>query len=324
MKISKPRGTQDYLAQEYFRRRELENQFIEFFGKEKNYIGIETPIFEQRNLFVRSVGDETDIVQKELFDLEKKSDEPYSLRPELTAGIIRSLIENGLLMTLPKPINVFATGACFRYERPQKGRKRQFNQLDLESIGKDSAQKDAEFIDSIVEFLNKIGIEKVTLNINSFGSMQTKNAYSNTLKQYLQENSSELCDTCQARLQRNPLRVLDCKNQDCQRVVDDAPKIKLEAAEKDNFEELISILEKSSTFKGKNTITIDSKLVRGLDYYTGVVFEFISEGDESRMSSIGGGGRYNGLIKELDGPDLPALGVGLGFERLIETISEKF
>lgn len=321
MKIIKPRGTQDYFADEYLKRRDLENSFVDFFGKHRNYIGIETPIFEQRNLFVRSVGDETDIVQKELFDLEQKSDETYSLRPELTAGIARFLIESGILKSMPKPINVFSVGPCFRYERPQKGRKRQFNQLDLESFGKESSADDAAFIADIAKYLNEIGLSSVTLNINSFGSSQTKSAYSAKLKGYLLDKKSQLCETCQARSEKNPLRVLDCKNTSCQEIVDQAPKIELEGEEKQYFDELITNLKEK--LEPENKVIVDEKLVRGLDYYTGAVFEFIAQGDESRMSSIGGGGRYNDLIAELGGPEMSAIGVGLGFERLVDTLSEK-
>jgi len=318
MKINKPRGTQDYFADEYMARRELENKFVDFFSQTKKYIGLETPMFEQKSLFVRSVGDETDVVQKELFDLEQKSDEKYSLRPELTAGIVRFLIESGGLKSRPKPINVFSLGPCFRYERPQKGRKRQFNQLDVETIGKSSSKIDGEFIVDICQFLEKINIKNISLTINSFGSAETKKKYSDQVKKFLKVNSPDLCETCLKRVEKNPLRVLDCKNEKCKLIVDGAPEIELEEAESKYFEEVVEIVKGFFDKKKGSKIIIDPRLVRGLDYYTGVIFEISTLNDESRMSSIGGGGRYDKLIGDLGGPEMPAMGVGFGIERLVD------
>lgn len=323
MKINKPRGTQDYFQSEYLMRREIENEFVEFFGKEKKYIGLETPVFEQKNLFVRSVGDETDIVQKELFDLEQKSDEKYSLRPELTAGIIRFLVESGYLKSKPKPINIFSLGPCFRYERPQKGRKRQFNQLDIETIGKSSPQIDGELIVDICEFLEKIKIKDISLNINSFGSVETKKRYSDEIRGFFKENTPDLCETCLGRVEKNPLRVLDCKNEKCKLIISGAPEIKLQEEENQYFEEVIKILKNYFGQKKGSRIVIDPRLVRGLDYYTGIIFEISTLNDDSRMSSIGGGGRYDKLIGQLGGPETPAMGVGFGFERLVDYLSSK-
>lgn len=322
MKIQRPRGTNDYLETEFSSRRKLEDEFVNFFSEQKGYIGIETPIFEQRNLFVRSVGDETDIVQKELFDLAKKSEEEYSLRPELTAPIIRSLIESGALKSRPKPINVFALGPCFRYERPQKGRRRQFNQLDLETIGKAEPELDANFIIDVIEFLNKIGITKLALNINSFGSQESKEKYSSQVKSFLMKNSGDLCETCESRLSRSPLRVLDCKNEACRAIVKNIPKIELTDEESNYFSRVLDILNSSGPKINKTKIIIDPTIVRGLDYYTGIIFEMNVGEDESRLSSIGGGGRYDKLIEKLGGPPLAAMGIGLGFERIIENLKE--
>lgn len=322
MKINKPRGTQDYFSEEYLSRRELENKFVDFFGKSKKYIGLETPMFEQKNLFVRSVGDGTDIVQKELFDLEQKSDETYSLRPELTAGIVRYLVESGSLKSRPKPINVFSLGPCFRYERPQKGRKRQFNQLDVETIGKSSSKIDGDFIVDVCQFLEEINIKQISLNINSFGSSETKQKYSDQIKQFLKANSPDLCQTCLNRSEKNPLRVLDCKNEKCRLIIDGAPEIELNEAENKYFEEVIEIVSTYFDKKKGSKIIIDPRLVRGLDYYTGVIFEISTLNDESRMSSIGGGGRYDKLIGQLGGPEMPAMGVGFGFERLVDYLNK--
>jgi histidyl-tRNA synthetase len=323
MQIQKPRGTKDYFGDEFKKRRELENKFIDFYFK-KGYQGIETPIFEQKNLFVRSVGDDTDIVQKELFNLEKKSDEIYCLRPEFTAGIIRSLIEAGI-KSKPLPIKVISVGPCFRYERPQKGRRRQFNQLNTELIGKSAPEIDAEFISNAIEFLNSIGIKKLRVFINTLGSSMTRKKYSGILKQYLVSNSQKLCELCNQRIKRNPLRALDCKNPLCQQTVREAPTIieNLEGEEKEYYNSVLAGLK--SKWKDNPNIKFieDPFLVRGLDYYTGIIFELGIPGDESRLSSIGGGGRYDDLVKELGGPDLPAIGMALGFERIIEYLEGK-
>jgi histidyl-tRNA synthetase len=315
MKIQRPRGTQDYLGESYQKRYELKNKFVDFYLS-KGYQGIETPVFEQRDLFVRSVGEETDIVQKELFDLEKKSDEVYSLRPEFTAGIIRALIEAGI-KSMPLPVKVIATGPCFRYERPQKGRKRQFDQLDNELIGKKSPEIDAKYVAELVKFLSEAGVTNLTLNVNDFGSIDSRTNFAKALSDYL-KTASGLCELCQERVKRNPLRVLDCKNEACKNAVSGGPKMRgyVSSSEKQYFNDFLKFLKMNSNVE----VIVDDTLVRGLDYYTGIVFEFNIKGDESRMSSIGGGGRYDDLIRELGGPDLPAIGCGLGLDRIAENL----
>lgn len=319
MNIQKPRGTQDYFGKEFDLRRNLEDEFVKFFAQ-KEYQGLETPIFEQRNLFVRTVGEETDIVKKELFDLTQKSDEVYSLRPEFTAGVVRSLIEMGL-KSMPLPVKVFSVGPCFRYERPQKGRKRQFNQLNIEFIGKKSAEIDTQIISDSIEFLLKVKVENLILNVNSFGNFETRNEYATKLKQYL-ENVTGLCEHCSRRAKDNPLRVLDCKDEGCQKIVESGPKIQdfLNQEDKDNYEKTISDLKSAW---GQNVEIINTpELVRGLDYYTGIVFELNLKDDSSRMSSLGGGGRYDNLVFDLGGPSMPAIGYALGFDRVIEAIKK--
>ncbi|MFH1855274.1 MAG: histidine--tRNA ligase [bacterium] len=311
--IQKPRGTQDYIGEEFKIRRELEDKFINFY-LEKEYQGIETPLFEQKNLFVRSVGEETDIVSKELFDLEKKSEEVYSLRPEFTAGVIRSLIERGL-KSMPLPVKVFSVGSCFRYERPQKGRKRQFNQLSIELIGKKSPEIDAQVIADGYEFLKQNSIN-VVVNLNTLGSRSTREKYSVELRDYLKQNLDKLCDDCKKRVDKNPLRVWDCKTENCN--PGEIPSIldSLEPDEKDFFEKIQSELTQKNI-----EFVVKADLVRGLDYYTGVVFEYVTGDDEERQNSLGGGGRYDELIRELNGPDLPAVGYAFGFERVIENLN---
>lgn len=319
MNIQKPRGTRDYLGNVFKTRRELENKFIDFFVA-KGYLGLETPIFEQKNLFTRTVGEQTDIVQKELFNLEKKSDEVYSLRPEFTAGTIRSLIEAGL-KSIPLPVKIFSVGPCFRYERPQKGRKRQFNQLNIEVIGKKSVAIDQEVIQSAVEFLLTIGIKNISVNVNTFGDLATREEFSNKLREYL-PGSQGLCEDCLRRSAKNPLRVLDCKNEECQKTVSRGPKINdvLKNDDQKYFDSVLAGLK--DCLKDKVEIAYTPNLVRGLDYYTGIVFEINMKMDESRMNSIGGGGRYDNLVRELGGPDLPAVGYALGLDRIIEAMEK--
>lgn len=317
MEIQKPRGTQDYLGTEFDIRRKLEDRFVDFFTL-KGYQGLETPVFELRSLFVRTVGAQTDIVEKELFDLAQKSDEIYSLRPEFTAGVIRSLIEMGI-KSMPLPVKVFSLGPCFRYERPQKGRKRQFNQLNIELIGKKSAEIDTGIISDLIEFLAGLGIKDLSVNLNSFGNLITRQKYADKLRSYL-IGAKGLCEFCVKRSQKNPLRVLDCKNEACQQIVKEGPKIQdfLNDDDKNDFEKTVSALKDSCGEKAE--IIITPQLVRGLDYYTGIVFELNLKSDQSRMSSIGGGGRYDNLVADLGGPDLPAIGYGLGFDRVIEAL----
>jgi histidyl-tRNA synthetase len=315
--IQKPRGTQDYFKDEFMKRRDLENKFVTTFCS-KGYFGLETPIFEQQSLFIRTVGEQTDIVQKEMFNLEKKSDEIYSLRPEFTAGAIRSLIEMGI-KSMPLPVKIFSIGPCFRYERPQKGRKRQFNQLNIELIGKKSPEIDAELITDGYDFLESIGIDNTVININSLGNKEAREKYSNSIKAFFEEKKSSLCDVCQIRAEKNPLRILDCKNESCKELVKEIPTTleSLSDEEKSYFDKIVDLLKQKNA-----TVKIETSLVRGLDYYTGVIFEYVQEGDEQRMNSLGGGGRYDGLVKELEGPDLPAIGMALGFERIVNLKEE--
>jgi len=309
MQIQRPRGTKDYIGEDFTRRRNLEDAFIEFY-QEKGYQPIETPLFEQKNLFVRSVGTETDIVSKELFDLEKKSDETYSLRPEFTAGVIRALIEMGV-KSMPLPVKVFSVGPCFRYEKPQKGRKRQFNQLSVELIGKKSPEIDGQVIVDGFNFLKQQGLD-VIVNLNSLGSRQSRENYSQNLRKQLADNN-DLCEVCKTRRDKNPLRVWDCKNPDCKPGTIPFISDNLAPEEASYFEQVQTILqEKGIEFTKKGD------LVRGLDYYTGVVFEYSIKGDEARQGSVGGGGRYDELVQELGGPNFPAVGYGLGFDRVIE------
>jgi len=291
----------------------LQDSFLNM-AEKLGFERIDTPFYEQRNLFARSVGEETDIVQKELFDLEKKGDEIYSLRPELTAGIVRSVIENGI-KSKPLPYKVYNFGQVFRYEKPQAGRFREINQLDLEIFSLKNELVDAFIIAASYKFLVKMTGEKLIVSLGFMGSDETKKRYSQLLKTYLLENERLFCDTCKNRMKTNALRVLDCKSPECQDALKSAPRISdiLSDEEKTysaNVQDLLKVA-------GVN-YCLDDKLVRGLDYYTSTVFEINIESDKSRQSTLAGGGRYDSLVSELGGPDVGACGVGFGVERIIE------
>ncbi len=291
----------------------LQDSFLNM-AEKLGFERIDTPFYEQRNLFARSVGEETDIVQKELFYLEKKGDEIYSLRPELTAGIVRSVIENGI-KSKPLPYKVYNFGQVFRYEKPQAGRFREINQLDLEIFSLKNELVDAFIIAASYKFLVKMTGEKLIVSLGFMGSDETKKRYSQLLKTYLLENERLFCDTCKYRIKTNALRVLDCKSPECQDALKSAPRISdiLNDEEKTYFSNVQDLLKVAGVNYG-----LDDKLVRGLDYYTSTVFEINIESDKSRQSTLAGGGRYDSLVSELGGPDVGACGVGFGVERIIE------
>lgn len=284
------------------------------FGYEK----ISTPIFEQKDLYVRAVGDDTDIVDKELFELENKSENVYVLRPELTAGIVRSLIENGV-RGRQLPIMYYSIGDIFRYDKPQKGRFRQSSQFDVEIFGASDASADVFLINTINEFFKKLSIkENLVFNINTLGSKETKIKYGKKLFDYLNKNRQYLCDDCAKRIEKNPLRVLDCKQKQCQKIASGAPAIYDLLAEKEklSFKKIVESLEALQI-----PFNIDQTLVRGLDYYTGLIFEVNLAEDKERKLSLGGGGRYDSLVEELGGPPIAACGFGLGIERITEFLT---
>ena len=316
MEIIKPRGTIDLMGDRQRKKSRLINTFSTLcrsFGFEE----ISTPMFEQKDLYVRSVGDNTDIVEKELFILENKSESTYALRPELTAGIVRALIESGIRgRTLP--IMYYSVGEFFRYDKPQKGRFRQASQLDVEIFGLSGISSDTMIINSIALFFKKLKIkDKIIFNINTLGSVETKRAYGEKLVKYLKENRDYLCSDCQRRIEKNPLRALDCKEEQCRKITAAGPAIydSLSDEEKNDFKEIIGNLEKL-----KIPFNVDQNMVRGLDYYTGLIFEVNLASDLEKKLSIGGGGRYDCLVEELGGSPLPACGYALGVERIIDLV----
>lgn len=314
MTIQKPRGTEDWQGEDYKIRQFIKSEFINL-AEKLGFSGIEIPAFEQKNLYVRSAGDESDIVQKELFLLENKSENEYVLRPEPTAGIARSLIENGY-RDKQLPIKLYFVGEVFRYDKPQKGRYRQLTQCDAEIFGLKNPSVDVYGINTTLLLLEKAGLkDKIVVNINSLGSNDTKSAYAKKIKEYFSSSSEGLCEDCKRRLDKNPLRILDCKVEDCKQIIKGAPGIteSLSVDEKKYFGEVVSGLKSIGA-----KVNIDPSLVRGLDYYTSIIFEINLVEDEARKMSLCGGGRYDNLITELEGGELAAFGFGIGVERLAD------
>lgn len=278
------------------------------------YREIRIPVFEYTEVFSRGVGDTTDVVQKEMYTFEDKGGRSITLRPEFTAGVVRSSIESGLVNgTLP--VKVCYIGGCYRYEKPQAGRLREFHQFGVECIGGTAPAADAEAICLANRILNEIGIKNISLQINSIGCPECRKNYHKALKEYFEGKKSELCNTCLERLDRNPMRILDCKSPICGKVAAGAPVVLDFLCEdcKSHFESVKAHL----TAAGLN-YSINPHIVRGLDYYTKTVFEFVSN-DIGAQSTVCGGGRYDGLIAQLGGPQVQSLGFAMGIERLMLT-----
>ncbi len=273
---------------------------------------IRVPVFEHTEVFSRNVGETTDVVQKEMYTFLDKGGRSITLRPELTAGTVRSVIEHGMLSGL-LPQKVCYIGGCYRYEKPQAGRLREFHQFGVECFGAADAAADAEIISLANEVLKNAGIKSIHLEINSIGCPECRKEYQKALKAYFTEHLDELCDTCKERLERNPMRILDCKSPVCSKIAENAPKVTdyLCGECSEHFEKV----KKYLTAEGIE-YTVNPNIVRGLDYYTRTVFEFIS-GDIGAQSTVCGGGRYDGLVRQMGGPDIPALGFAIGIERLM-------
>ncbi len=276
------------------------------------YTECRVPILEKTALFSRSIGEETDVVQKEMYTFSDRKDRSLTMRPEATAGVIRAYVENKALQQDPSA-RLFTYGPMFRYERPQKGRMRQFHQIDAELIGPDEAAADAEVILMLWTFLQELGLPGLSLHINTLGCKECRPGYLSTLQEYFSSgDTGQLCDDCRRRIESNPLRVLDCKVPGCQDFINGAPSLvdSVCAACSDNYTEILSILESNNIAYVPN-----KRLVRGLDYYVRTTFEVVS-GDIGSQSSVAGGGRYDGLVAILGGPDVPATGFACGMERL--------
>lgn len=273
---------------------------------------LRTPIFEHTELFLRGVGETTDIVQKEMYTFKDKGDRSVTLRPEGTAGAARSYIEHGIYNN-PQPTRFFYIGPMFRYENTQKGRQRQFHQFGVEMLGSYSPALDAEVISVAAELLKRLGINDVMLKINSLGGPECRQNYNKALREYIGSNIDKMCDDCKSRFEKNPLRVLDCKEERCQHIIADAPVVLdyLGPECKEHFETVKAILDEMGI-----KYEVDDKIVRGLDYYTRTVFEFVSNGIGAQ-GTVCGGGRYDNLIAECGGQPTGAAGFAVGIERLL-------
>ena len=314
--IQKPKGTKDILPNESYIWDYVENiaqyEVFENYGFKE----IRVPTFEYTELFQRGVGETTDVVQKEMYTFEDKGERSLTLRPEGTAGIIRAYIENGL-SSKTSPLKLWYKMPVFRYENVQKGRDREFNQIGCEIIGSNSYLADVEIISVAYSILDKLNLSsKIELNINSIGCSTCRKEYQKALKEFIGNNLDSYCDTCKTRFEKNPMRILDCKEEKCKKLNEGAPIILDYLCNecKEHFENVKNALNDLGI-----KYRIDAGIVRGLDYYTKTVFEFISKEEEY---TIIGGGRYDGLVKELGGIDTPAIGFGIGEERLIDLASK--
>lgn len=309
-----PKGTKDIFGDNLKDWRYLEDNLrnlCDDFG----FNEIRTPMFEHTELFQRGVGETTDIVQKEMYNFKDKGNRDICLKPEGTAGVVRAYLENNIYADT-QPTKLFYITPAFRYERPQAGRFRQFHQFGVEVFGSDEPVADAEVIGIAAEMLNRLGIDNVKLNLNSLGGPECRKNYNVALKGFLKEHLEELCPTCQERYEKNPLRVLDCKVPTCQEVLKDAPLMIDNLGEEctAHFDTLKALLDSMGI-----EYVVNPWIVRGLDYYTKTVFEFISD-QIGAQGTVCGGGRYNGLIEEMGGKPTPAVGFGTGVERLLMTM----
>ena len=306
-----PRGTQDTLPDESYKKQFIEKTVMDI-SRSFGFNEIRTPVFENTQLFSRSVGDTTDVVQKEMYTFEDKGGRSITLRPEGTAGAVRSVIEHGLLNG-PMPLKVSYLTSCYRYERPQAGRLREFHQFGVECFGSAEPAADVQIILLAKEIFDFLGVENISLEINSIGCSSCREEYYKALREYFRARTDSLCPTCIDRLEKNPMRILDCKCPECKRTAENAPVITDYLCEecKAHFEKVRSFLDSLQI-----SYSVNPRIVRGLDYYTKTVFEFISN-EIGAQGTICGGGRYDGLVEEIGGKPTPALGFGMGIERLL-------
>jgi histidyl-tRNA synthetase len=312
--IQIPRGTQDILPSETYKWQYIENRLAEI-AKTFNYSEIRTPIFEATDLFVRGVGGSTDIVNKEMYTFKDKGDRSITLRPEGTAPVARSYIENKMQHDVNQPLKVFYNGPMFRYERRQKGRYRQFVQFGVEVIGVEDPLIDVEVLSMLMHIYESFGLKSLKLYINSIGDHNSRAAYNEALVKHFEPRIDEFCSDCQSRIHTNPMRILDCKKDRNHELVQNAPIIYdyLNAESKAYFETVKTNLTELGI-----DYEVDYNLVRGLDYYTHTAFEVMSEAEGfGAITTLCGGGRYNGLLELLEGPEETGIGFALSIERLL-------
>ncbi len=312
-----PRGTNDVLPEESYKWQFVEQKLLETAGL-YGFKEIRVPVFEHTEVFIKNVGDTTDVVQKEMYTFTDKGDRSITLRPEFTAGVMRSIVENSLTAGA-LPVKVCYLGGCYRYEKPQAGRLREFHQFGVECIGAASPVADAEVISLANQLLTDIGIKKISLEINSIGCPVCRAEYHKALKAYFESKSSELCGTCQDRLERNPMRILDCKSPVCSSIAKEAPVVIDFLCDdcKAHFEAVKAYLDAMNI-----EYKVNPRIVRGLDYYNRTVFEFVS-GDIGAQSTVCGGGRYDGLLENMGGQAQPGLGFAMGVERLLMVLDSQ-
>ena len=312
--ITKPKGTYDIYG-ELGRKYKYVDNAIDMLMKNYNYDYMRTPIFESSDLFHRGVGETTDIVTKETYDFKDRGDRNMTLRPEGTAGIVRSYIENKMYGDAVQPIKVYYNGTMYRYERPQSGRDRELTQFGVEVLGCDDPYIDAEVISIPVNLFKLLGLKEVKVNINSLGDQESRNNYREALIKHFEPHINELCEDCQERFKKNPLRILDCKVDGDKDIIKNAPKTidYLNEESKKRFDDVKKYLTLMEV-----DYVVDTKIVRGLDYYNHTVFEIEAKVDGFGSNNVlAGGGRYNGLAEQLDGPHTPGIGFALGMSRLV-------
>lgn len=308
--IQKPKGTKDILPDEVYKWQYIESKIKDIF-ENAGMKEIRVPVFEHTELFSRGVGETTDVVQKEMYTFEDKGGRSITLRPEGTAGVVRSYIENGMA-SRPTPIKLWYEMAMYRYENVQKGRLREFRQIGTEVFGTSSYLADVECIMLGVKIFKELNIPNIKLNLNSIGCSECRRKYQEALREFIRPNLEKYCDTCKTRFEKNPMRILDCKEKKCKEMNQGAPIILDYLCDdcREHFDKVKKMLTDLDV-----DFEIDTGIVRGLDYYTRTVFEFVSEDDGL---TVLGGGRYDGLVKEVGGQDTPAVGFAMGAERLLE------
>ena len=313
--ISIMKGTKDLLPQESYKWDMIEREIKEV-ARLFNLHKIATPTFEHTELFLRGVGDTTDIVNKEMYTFEDKGGRSVTLKPEGTAGVVRSYIENGLSQ-LPQPLKMYYETPVFRYERPQAGRLREHHQFGVEIYGADTPQQDVEVMMIARTLFARLGVPMPELHINSIGCPTCRKAYNEALKKYFADRQEDLCPTCRERLEKNALRILDCKEERCAEIASGAPSVLDYLCEDcaSHHEGVKALLTKAGI-----PYSVDDRIVRGLDYYTKTVFEFVVDNIGAK-STVCGGGRYNNLVEQMGGKPCPAVGFGMGIERLVLTMT---
>ena len=314
MKIQSIRGVKDILPDEIWKWQYIESVAHNIFPR-YGFREIRLPIFEDTRLFSRSIGEATDIVEKEMYTFNDRGGDSITLRPEGTASVVRAYVQHKMYNP-PSVLKMFYIGPMFRYERPQAGRLRQFNQIGVEAMGSPSPIVDVEVMTMLMEFFRELDLNNIKLEINSLGSQECRPRYRELLKTEVEKHLDHLCSNCTTRYQRNPLRVLDCKVEQCGKIAEGLPKLidHLDAASANHFSEVCSLLDSAGT-----PYSVNPSLVRGLDYYNRTAFEVTSK-HLGAQNAICGGGRYDTLVEELDGPSTPCFGFALGLERLVSLV----